>query len=85
MDKPGKLVNSLWRRASAQNKRALQTKPITKTITQTQYYAGCHEGYHTDHYAGYHPATTEGYHADNQADYYADFYAGYNAVYFAGY
>ena len=77
MDKPGKLVNSLWRRASAQNKRAVQTKPITKTITHTQYYAGCHEGYH--------PATTEGYHADNQADYYADFYAGYNAVYFAGY
>ena len=58
-----------------------ETKPITKTISQTQHYAGCHTGYQADHYAGYH--------ADNHADYYADFYAGYHeghhAYYHTGY
>ena len=54
-----------------------ETKPITKTISQTQHYAGCHTGYHADYYAGYH--------ADNHADYYAGCHEGHHAYYHTGY
>lgn len=54
-----------------------ETKPITKTISQTQHYAGCHTGYHADYYAGYH--------ADNHADFYAGYHEGHHAYYHTGY